>query len=156
HYLGIWGTEGKPNAVFSAQSVPSYQEPWRIINRLETRIAQLKNAERLTREAAKAQRAKIQHYEAEIANSKLGEMKQQEVTAELARQIQDERARILFYAEQIPVLLGQIDSLRIHSQELETLKEARLGSKLERQLVQCQTKTDELPTRLHDLLQFES
>jgi 2-polyprenyl-3-methyl-5-hydroxy-6-metoxy-1,4-benzoquinol methylase len=54
HYVGVWGATMRPNAVFSAQSVRSFQEPWRAI-------------EWLKGQAGRLEERASEHYEPEIA-----------------------------------------------------------------------------------------
>lgn len=45
HYLGLWGTEVRPNVAVSAQSVSSFREPWSAIEWLKTRLEEKEKAE---------------------------------------------------------------------------------------------------------------
>jgi hypothetical protein len=132
------------------------------------------DVERLGQEVEGARHARIQEYENEIARLRRCEIKRQLVETELIREIQDQRARVLYYAEQIHMLAAQIDPLRVRSQELERLKQECFDPEMKRlhdaiegyektkrewfepQLLQKQARTDELEKRLSSLEQFEA
>lgn len=218
HYLGIWGASVGPNTVVSAQSVPSYREPWLALDWLKARVADLEGTkanyyepeiarlnaaiadyektkrewfepelERLARaveqvttslarseQEADAVRTRIaSHYEPEIARLQTlvaqGHSKRQALLSE----IQDQRARVLYYIDQVSMLAAQIDPLRARTDELERLKREwfdpefnRMHSAIEQyektklewfepQLRQQQARLAELEARLVTMAQFE-
>jgi 2-polyprenyl-3-methyl-5-hydroxy-6-metoxy-1,4-benzoquinol methylase len=86
HFVGLWGAKVRLNAVFSPQSVPAYQEPWRAIKWLKGQVAQL-------------EKTVAEHYEPELARLRaaLAELSAENVERE---ELQREQSRLRELAEQ--------------------------------------------------------
>jgi hypothetical protein len=73
----------------------------------------------LTARLSELEMSKTEYYERKIAllNSKIGKYRTDQT--DLRREVQDQRARVLYYCQQISVLAAQIDPLHARTAELE-------------------------------------
>lgn len=159
-YLGFWGIEPGASVAVSAQSVTSYREPWISLDWLKGRTTELE------REVAG-------HFKPEIARLSLALGECDRTRKALRLELQDHRARVLYYADQSTELTSQIELLRARCEVLEGLRHegpdpeiSRLAAVIveyettkrewfEPQLQQHQARLAEVEARLASMAQFE-
>lgn len=182
HYIGFWGARPGANAVVSVQSVSSYRDSWLTLDRLKGHVDELERRAadyfepeiaRLNAVVAEYENAKREWFEPELERLQSTVDKNVRDRKALLREVQDQRARVLYYVDQVAMLASQIDPLRARAEELERNKRDWLDPELQRmhaaieryektkrewfepQLQQHQVRIAELEARLVSMVQFE-
>jgi chromosome segregation ATPase len=99
---------------------PELSRPTTPVSELERTMTEFctPQIERLMERLSELERGKTEYYEPEITRLNIQLSKYRTDQTELRREVQDQRARVLYYCELVSLLAAQIDPLHARTEEL--------------------------------------